>query len=164
MAKLRISGLQEYQSKIAKLGKDSEDIVKKAVYDGAKVAADEVKARLEALPAVSNDKALAAYREQKPTNLSNAQKTSLIASFGLAPMRNDFGFINTKVGFDGYNKIKTKKYPNGQPNAMIARSVESGSVALLKSPFVRPAATACKAAAEKAMEKRLTDEIEKIMK
>ncbi len=164
MAKVRITGLQEYRAKIYALGKNSENIVKKAVYDGAKVAADEVKARIEALPAVSNDKALAAYREQKPTNLSNAQKTSLISSFGLAPMRNDFGYINTKVGFDGYNKVRTKKYPNGQPNALIARSVESGSTALLKSPFVRPAATACKAAAENAMEKRLNDEIEKIMK
>lgn len=164
MAKIRITGLKAYADKIYALGRESKRIIKDAVYDGAKIAADEVKARLEALPAVSNDKALAAYREQKPTNLSNAQKTSLISSFGLAPMRDDSGFINTRVGFDGYNKIKTKKYPNGQPNALIARSVESGSTALLKSPFVRPAAAACKAAAEKAMEKRLDDEIEKIMK
>ena len=43
------------------------------------------------------------------------------------------------MGFDGYNHIKTRKYPKGQPNVMIAASVESGSSEQQKYPFVRPA-------------------------
>ena len=44
-----------------------------------------------------------------------------------------------KLGFDGYNKVKTRKYPQGQPNAMIARAVESGSSVRKKNPFIRRA-------------------------
>ena len=116
------------------------------------------------LPAVSDAEALKAYRSRTPCALSVTQKQGLIASLGLSTMRDAGGYINTKLGFDGYNAVKTRKYPGGQPNALIARAAESGSVALIKTPFIRPGVKAAKKAAEKAMEKTLDEEIEKIMK
>lgn len=164
MAKINFPGLEKYQEQIAKLGASSEDIIKKAVYEGAGIVADQVKQNLAALPTISDNEALAAYQQRTPSRISTRQKTGLINSFGLAKMRNDGGYINTKIGFDGYNSIRTKKYPNGQPNALIARSAESGSTATLKSPFVRPGVSKAKAEAERAMEKKLDEEIKKIMK
>ena len=103
-------------------------------------------------------------RARTPCALSVTQKQGLIASLGLSTMRDAGGYINTKLGFDGYNAVKTRKYPGGQPNALIARAAESGSVALIKTPFIRPGVRAAKKAAEKAMEKTLDKEIGKIMK
>ena len=66
------------------------------------------------------------------------------------------------MGFDGYNDIKTKRWPNGQPNALIARACESGSSAMLKQPFVRPAIQRKKDAALEAMKQAADRELEKL--
>ena len=78
-------------------------------------------------------------------------------------MENDNGYINTKIGFDGYNATKTKKYPNGQPNALIARSIESGTSKHQKTPFVRPAISKAKAKAEAAMAASVDKDINNTM-
>lgn len=61
--------------------------------------------------------------------------------------------LNVKLGFDGYNGMKTKKYPKGQPNVLLARSIESGSSIAKKRPFVAPAVRKTKKAAEETMAK-----------
>ena len=94
------------------------------------------------MPTVEESEALAAYREKRKTSLTSAQKKGLQEGLGVSPMENDNGYWNVKVGFDGYNKVKTRKYPNGQPNALIARATESGSSVREKTPFVRPAVSA----------------------
>ena len=79
-------------------------------------------------------------------------------------MRDDNGFINVKLGFDGYNATRTKKYPRGQPNVLIARSVNSGTTFRKKTKFVDKAVNSAKKAAEAAMDAACSREIEKIMK
>lgn len=84
-------------------------------------------------------------------------------SFGLAPIQTDKnGFRHTKAGFDGYGKLKTKEYPNGVPNEMLARAVESGSSVRVKKPFVRPAVNATKNEAVEKMGKVVDEEMKKI--
>ena len=49
--------------------------------------------------------------------------------------------------------MQTKTYPKGQPNALIARVVESGSSYMDKTPFIRHAVSATqKEAIEKCKE------------
>ena len=60
--------------------------------------------------------------------------------------------------------MKTKKYPNGQPNALIARAVNSGTSFRKKTRFLDKAVNASKKAAEAAMDAACSREIEKIMK
>lgn len=72
--------------------------------------------------------------------------------------------MNVKLGFDGYNTVKTNSYPNGQPNVMIARAIESGSSIRDKHPFVRPAVNAAKKECLKKAEEVVNEEISKIMK
>ena len=74
-------------------------------------------------------------------------------------MQNENGYINVKLGFDGYNSVKTKKYPKGQPNALIARVTESGSSYRTKTPFIRPAVRATKKAAEQAGQAKIDERI-----
>jgi len=98
------------------------------------------------------------------TGIPGQAKKGLQASYGITPMqRDENGFYNVKIGFDGYNSIKTKAYPNGQPNQMIARSVESGTSFLQKHPFVAPGVRKSRKAALKKMEEIIDEETKKIM-
>lgn len=160
MAKMKFKGLDNYVAQLNKLDANTREIIGKTIYDGADVVADAIKDAIDSLP-VDN----APYSPDRiKTGISTAQKVGLQKSFGVAKMRVESSVYNVKLGFDGYNAVKTKKYPKGQPNAMIARSVESGTSFMAKHPFVSKATRSSKKTAEQKMKVRFENEIEKIMK
>ena len=164
MARMSVRGTEEYALKLSKLGKNSEAVAGKAIYAGAGIVADAVKANLKALPTVRDVENIKAYRAGRKSQLSIKQKEGLMQSFGITKISNDKGYYNVKLGFDGYNGIKTKKYPKGQPNQLIARVVESGSTYMDKTPFVRTALNASRAEALQKMQEVIDQEMNKIMK
>ena len=164
MARMSVRGTEEYALKLSKLGKNSEAVAGKAIYEAAGIVADAVKVNLKALPAVNDVENIKAYRAGRKSQLSIKQKEGLVQAFGITKISNDKGYYNVKLGFDGYNGIKTKKYPKGQPNQLIARVVESGSTYMDKTPFVRPALNAPRAEALQKMQEVIDQEMNKIMK
>lgn len=164
MARMSVRGTEEYALKLSKLGKNSEAVAGKAIYAAAGIVADAVKANLKALPTVRDVENIKAYRAGRKSQLSIKQKEGLVQAFGITKISNDKGYYNVKLGFDGYNGIKTKKYPKGQPNQLIARVVESGSTYMDKTPFVRPALNASRAEALQKMQEVIDQEMNKIMK
>lgn len=146
MAKFTSKGINEYVAYLQKVGQSTDEAVEKAVYAMADVVANKVRSNIQALPTVSNEANVATYR-QGYSRLSEAEKQGLLDGFGISRMQDENGFRNVKLGFDGYNSVKTKKYPKGQPNVLIARVTESGSRYRVKSPFVRTAVTASRSAA-----------------
>lgn len=154
MAKWTIGkGIDNYIRQLGDLEFGAEEMAKEAVYEGAKIVTDAVRASIEALP-------VGPPREGKVTAL---QKQGLLDGLGIAGFRKDGSFINVKVGEDGYNGERSRKYPRGQPNALIARSLESGSSFAPKRPFIAPAVSQTRRAAEKAIENKLDEEIKKTM-
>lgn len=149
-------GMDEYLQKLGNLELRAPESIGKAVYKGADIVADAVKANINNMPV--EDK----YSE-RITGIKSIQKIGLIKSFGIAKMRDDNGYYNVKLGFDGYNALKTKKYPQGQPNAMIARTFESGNSFTKKIPFVAPAVRATREAAEAKMAQVIDTEVSKVM-
>lgn len=167
MGNFKIDGTNEYIEHLQALYGDCEIIIKKGVYDGAKVVADAVRAAVEALPVQEGEKkGLPPYGTyaNKIYGISGEQKRDLTKGMGLAEMENKAGYINTKLGFDGYGSVPTKKYPKGIPNALLMRAIISGSKFRKKNTSVRTAIRRQKAAAISAMEKTITKEIEKEMK
>ncbi len=162
MAKIELQGMDAWISELRKLGENTAPVCKAAVYAGAKVIADEIRQATSGLNRVTDAEAMAAYHEKKPVKISVSQKIGLVKSLGIAPITDKYGIVSTKVGFDGYNDVKTKRWPNGQPNALIARACESGSSAMLKQPFVRPAIQRKKDAALEAMKQAADRELEKL--
>lgn len=158
MPRIKITGLDEYVAKIEKLGYYAAEYVGKAIYEGAEVVADNTKKALENLPV--DNRTNVEYR----TSINEKQKRGLIESFGIASARYDGNFFNVKTGFDGYNDIVTKRWPQGQPNVVIARSLESGTSFMPKNPVVSRATRESKDACIKAMEKSLKKSIEELMK
>ena len=135
MATFLFGGLEEYARKLSDLALKSREVGAQALYAGANILADQIRRNLEAVPTIPNTSAYEEYTNGVPEE----QKQALLDSFGITQIRDDDGYLNLKMGFDGYNHIKTRKYPKGQPNVMIAASVESGSSVQRKYPFVRPA-------------------------
>lgn len=154
-------GLDNYIAYLQSINAVTDEMIGEAVYDMAKVVADKVRANIEALPAVSNEANIATYREGY-SRLSEPEKQGLMDGFGVSPLQDDSGYRNVKLGFDGYNSVKTKKYPQGQPNALIARVTESGSSYREKTPFIRPAVNAARKPAEKAGQAKIDEKIKSI--
>ena len=151
-------GLDSYISYLQKIDAVTDEAIGEAVYEMAKVVADSVRSGIQALPTVSNQANIATYKKGY-SRLSDEEKQGLLDGFGVSPMQDDNGYFNVKLGFDGYNSVKTKKYPKGQPNALIARVTESGSSYREKTPFIRPAVNASKKQAEQAGQMKIDEKI-----
>lgn len=161
MAKITFPGLNDYELMISRLSKGVDDIAGKAIYAGAGIVADAIKENIKDLPIV---RGYGTEKDPLPGGVTAPQKAGLIDGMGISPMQNDAGYLNVKIGFDGYNATKTEKYPQGQPNQLVARGVESGTSWKQKKPFIRPAINASKSRAEAEMARILDQEIEKITK
>lgn len=160
MAKFQIGkGLDDYIARLGNLEFKAPDVCGMAIYQGAKIVADQIRANIEALP-VAESKSTKGGRR----NPTQAEKDGMLEGLGVAKKQTDGSFINVKIGMDGYNSDVTAKYPNGKPNAMIARSIESGTTFMNRIPFISHAVSSTKAAAESAMKDEVDKQIAKIMK
>ena len=151
-------GIDNYISKLTNLEFDAPNEIGKSIYEGANIIADAIKANIEKMPVDDTP-----HHKEKITGIRSIQKKGLLVGFGIAKMKNENGYYNVKAGFDGYNKLVSKKYPKGQPNAMIARTFESGNSFTKKTPFVGPAIRATKDIAEMKMAQIIDEETSKIM-
>ncbi|MCI1951920.1 MAG: hypothetical protein LKJ50_04685 [Clostridiales bacterium] len=168
--KIQLKGMDEYILKLTALESKSDEIAKKALYEGAKVIADAVKENIKTLP-TEKAKWLDNNKGEKYNVCTPQQKDAISNGLGITHMESDADGFNLKVGFDtGYvmysgNKYKfTKKYPNGMPIPMLVRSIEHGSSVRQKHPFVRPAITSHRKEAKLKMQETASEEIQKIMK
>lgn len=157
MATLSMRGMQEYERMLDQLidSRTTEDIIGKVLHAGAGVMADAIREELEELPVVRWDDF--GTPEDKLKGVAPRQKRGLEEGFGISPVRFRDGYFDVKLGFDGYNDA-------GQPNALIARSVNSGTSFREKNPFVDRAVKESRKQAEAAMVKTADEEIEKIAK
>lgn len=160
MAKMKIKGLREYENRLLKLENLTREILGEAIYEGAGLVADAVKSSIESIPIDER------YVTGGATlyGITPEQKAGLRDGFGIARMRDDNGFLNVKLGFDGYNSQVTKKYPGGQPNSLIARSVNAGTSFRQRIPFIDNAVNQTKGAAEQKMTETAEKAIGKAMK
>lgn len=127
---------------------ETDRVAKEAIYEGAKILADEVKAGIDTIQGIHE-----------------YQRDDLKAALGVTPMKqNKNEDWNAKIGFDGYGSKPTEKYPQGVPNQLLARAIESGTSFRPKTPFVRRALNKRKADAIKAMGAVIETEFEKIRK
>ena len=136
MAKFKFEGIEAYTESLEKIGgKNAVGVLKYAVYPGAAVVANSIRSALEG---------------HKDTG-------DLQKSLTLATMRNDDGYVNTKVTFAGYDR-------NGTPNAIKAAALESGTSRGQKATHV--ISKAVKGSTDRAiseMSKALDEKIGQIM-
>lgn len=159
MATFEWEGFDDYMKRLNELAVKTTSIVKRAVYEGAAVVANEVRNTIAALPVTDRNSP-----KGEPLGILEYERDGLLEGLGLAKMKDDDGYIYTRVGFEGYNRLKSKKYPKGHPNSMIARSIESGSSARAKHPFMSKALRASREKAINAMRVQMDMDIHNIIK
>ncbi len=156
MAKMQIEGLEEYTKAIQRISENSDVVIVNSVYEGARIVADDMKK-------ITVDNGIGSEKN-KLDGISALQKADLIDGFGVAPIKVDGDYTNTKLGFSGYGRTKTKKYPKGVPIQIIARSVNSGTSFRKKNPFVQRTVNRIRKKAQQAMAQVIDEEIKKEMK
>lgn len=159
MAKVKIKGLREYENKLLKLEHLTREMLGEAIYQGAGLVADAVKSSIESIPIDERY----VTGGQMLYGITPDQKAGLRSGFGIARLRDDNGYLNVKLGFDGYNSQVTKSYPGGQPNSLIARSVNAGTSFRQRIPFIDNAVNQTRGAAEQKMTEVVETEIGKAM-
>lgn len=140
MARITFKGGEDFMRRLEQMGDRSEAMIKEAIYEGAHILTDEIRANLE-------------------KNLSGSDESTgaLAGSLGITKIKkDDSGVWNAKIGFDGYDE-------KGVPNQLKARLMESGSSTIQKRPFVRPAVNAKRKEVKAAMERVINEEIKKTM-
>ena len=162
MATIKFKKGDEYLGKIAKLeALTRHEICGSAIYGAAEIVADEIRDQLRKLP---TDESWGGP-DHETAGPRKAQKKGLYDSLGIASLQKDRnGMLNVKIGFDGYNSVRTKKHPNGQPNAMIAAAVNSGTSRRAKTNFIYKAVNRAKQQSMSAMKVRFDADIENLMK
>lgn len=160
MATIQMNGLDEYLVKLSRLEQASkEEICGQAIHQGAGIIADAIREELKKLP---TDESFGT-QDHPAKGIKAVQKNGLLKSLGITGMREDNGYLNVKIGFDGYNKVKTARWPKGQPNQLVARSAESGTTWLQKSPFVRVGVRKSRKQAVQTMKKSVDQSISELM-
>lgn len=161
MAKYEFEGMDEYIKQLERIGKSATGMIKRAVFDGAAKVGDAFVAEINAIPTIGEHY----FSGDVPIyGITAKQKAGLLEGFGFAKMKDEGGVINTKAGFDGYNSVKTAKFPNGQPNALIANAINHGTSRRPRTNFVNKAVNASKSNAEAAMAARFDEDMKELIK
>lgn len=162
MARLKqLKGLTEFSTKLATLGQLSQinRVFKVALFDGAAVVADTLRQEIESLPTGREY----GTQDHPSATILPAQKRGLQDGMGIAEMKNNGEGWDTMVGFTGYNSVKTSYFPSGQPNAMIAASVEGGTSTRQRNAFITRALRKSREKANAAMAASADGQINQIM-
>lgn len=159
MAIIKVEGFSEFLGMLDLTYTQTKRICGRSIHPGAKIVANECKKRLENL---KTDDTLFRITEKfgdlrhGPTK---RQKAALIESMGIAKLRPYRDGYDVKLGFDGYNDIVSSRWPKGQPNAMIARSVNKGTSFMEAQPFMDQSVEVSRLKAMKAIEEQFDKEI-----
>ncbi len=159
MAKFIFNGINEYIAELQSLEKNTSPAIGKAIYNGAGWVADCIREAVLMLPVDPR-----VYVNDERWGIHPDQKEGLLDGLGISKLRNDNGYLNVKIGFDGYNKIQTERWPNGQPNVMVARATESGTSFLPKFGTISQTVRESRRECERVMRETIDEEIQKITK
>ena len=134
MAKFVFTGTDQYTKQLEKLAAKDDGVLKYAVYPGAAVVADAIRAEIEANHSDSGD---------------------LAKALTLSTMRNDKGYVNTKIMFPGYDR-------KGVPNQVKANVLESGHSGSGGTHFLSKTVNRVKEKAIRAMSEALDKKIKEL--
>lgn len=144
--------IREYLELLKGCLEKRKELFKRSIKPGADIVADYCKMQLNGLVTDDTLFRFSAQYGRKRRGCTSRQKAGLIESMGLAPIKKKSDGWDVKLGFDGYNDIVTEKWKKGQPNALIARSVNKGTSFMEAQPFMDKTITATQFKADKAIE------------
>lgn len=135
---------------------DITPFAKMAIYDGAGIVAETMQSQVASLKTSKNF----AKGDKKRYALPEDVK-ALKEHLGIAKMKSDLDKINTKVGFEGYFKGRTKVDVAIQK---VANSINSGTSFMYAQPFIKRTIKGSEARCVDAMSASIDKSLAKITK
>lgn len=159
MAKVKTTGLNETLKMLESIERNTDEILEDVLREGAMIAADEMRSQISKLRTSDEYEGGNGKRYAKKSDVQG-----LLDSLGFAPVRFNNTVVDSNVGFDGYNNNKTKKYPKGHANRMVANAINRGTSFMIAQPFINRTKKAAEAKCNQEMQKKLDEEIQKLTK
>lgn len=157
MSSIKVEGMEEYLRLLDLSQTKLKTLCGRSIHPGAGLIYKDCRKRINGLATEKGG-----HHGNTKRRLTEAQREGLAKSLGIAKLRNKRGTFDVKLGFDGYNSVVTKRWPNGQPNAMIARSVNKGTSFMPAQPFMDRSIEACRHPVEEKIEEQFYKELEKL--
>lgn len=143
MAKAEMMMPEDFLKKLSQLGEKTDEISERVLETGGEIVLSKVKSNLASVVG-------------KGTEYDSRSTGELERSLGLSTVKMDRnGNHNIKIGF-----AETRS--DGGSNAKIANIIEYGKHGQPAKPFLKPAKSSSKAAAEEAMKRKFEEEVSKI--
>lgn len=161
MARLTYKGAQELVDKLTALGEAGHQIAESALYGGADIVADALRAGINSIPTEVSGGGETGHPYE---GLTPEDRDDMASHLGISRFESDGDSTTTSISITGYTRRTEKGYPNGVPLAMLARSLESGSSVRAKYPFARPAVAGARRSAVKEMDRITNEKIKEIMR
>ena len=154
MAKMQILLPDKFLAQTERLADKTDAVIEKALEAGGKVVLDKVRGNLRAVIG-------------KNLKYKGRSTGELISSLGITPVKIDHkGIQNVKIGFNEPRRrqsaAKGKRSYYTSTNAMVGNVLEYGRHGQPAKPFMKPARSASRGACIEAMQKTLTDEVQKL--
>ena len=155
IAKFEISPVEEYIKLLEQQGDNVQEIINKSIYQGAAIAADEIRKEINNLNVVE---------KVTQKGVLNWEKKALLKGFGISKLKKSGNVSDVKIGFDGYSDHITKTHRNGVPIPLLARAILKGTSFRSKNDFIKRAVNRVKKKVILKMDETINEELEKEMK
>ena len=156
---MKVEGMDKITEMLVKAEQKAPGIAALALYDGAGIVADAVSAGARGVSTKTFRYAQGWQRDPSPE-----EKGALVSAgaAGIAKFQKTGNEVNTSIGYNrsGYVTINGKS----KPAAMIANAINSGTSFMRKQPFIRTAISQSKGAATGAIEGKISELVENILK
>lgn len=159
MAKIMGMGFDQLEKELQDLASQSGNIATKALYEGSGYMADKLRNATENLQTED--------QRRKPSKaVLDYEKTALLKGLTVEKFKTDVqkDSTYTAITFHGRSDHRTKKYPDGIPIVILARSIVTGTPFRQANRFFPNAVNRHKQAAEDLMVKTAENEIRKLIK
>ena len=122
MAKVITSGFDDLIKELNDIADHSDEICSKALYKGAGLMADRLKASIDGLSTEDQ-------RKKRSRNLLPYEKEALQKGLSIFKFKHDKSrdYVQTSITFTGRVDHHTERYPEGLPVIVLARSINSGT-------------------------------------
>ena len=160
MSGISTKGINETLKMFEKIQGNADDIIEKALKEGIGIVTDEMRREISSIQAADSEHPTG----KKKRYPSKKDVKGLLDSLGYTPVKMNDTKFNANAGFDGYNNVITKAYPQGHANQMIANSINKGTSFMKAQPFINRTKKKSQQQAVDTIERIISEEISKLSK
>ena len=163
MAKLSVTGLDEYITNLRNMNTELRNINRGALGEGAKVAAEAVRDALDSLPIHPDRPIHGRQHDERLSGVTESEYAQICNNFGIAKHKSTGSGWNTSVGFHGTVHTPSAKYGDEVPTCLLVQAVDQGTEFRKPVRVVSKASRSCKSDVVNAIEKYIDEHVKKIM-